>query len=114
LCEFKVYLGPQERQKLVAEEITTAKLDGNSLVLTDILGRTIKVQGALITGVDVKSESLLLYSAPFVSELLKLFVSFERWDRSSINQLESAWKALKTAGDEVINSLKSTREGAQA
>jgi len=112
LCEFKVYSGQQEKQKLIVEDITNAKLNENSLVLTDILGRRTKVEGALITEVDVKNESLRLYNAPFILELLKLFVSCERQERNALNQLEAAWKALKVRGDEVINSLKSTKREA--
>lgn len=112
MCEFKVYLGPQEQQKLIAEEITNAKLDGKSLVLTDILGSTIKVESALITEVDVKNELLRFCSAPFIPELLNFLVSCERRDKSSLNQLESAWEALKARGNEFIDSLKSTEHGA--
>jgi len=108
LCEFKVYSGLEGKQKLIAEDITNAKLDGNSLVLTDILGKTTRVEGALITEVDVKNESLRVYNSPFIFELFKLFIARERRDRSALDQLESAWKALKAREDEVINSLKST------
>jgi len=111
LCEFKVFSGPQEKQELIAEEITNVELNENSLILTDILGRTTKVEGALITEVDVKNESLQVYKSPFIFELLRLFLSCERQERSALNQLESAWKALKARGDEVINSLKWTKGG---
>jgi len=99
------------KQELIAEDITNAKLDENSLVLSDILGRAAKVEGALITEVDVKNESLRVYSSPLIFDLLTLFVSCERRDRRTIDQLESAWKALKERGDKVISSLKSTKEG---
>jgi len=111
MCEFKVYSGTEGKQELIAEDITNAKLDENSLVLSDILGRTVKVEGALITEVDVKNESLRVYSSPLIFNLLTLFVSCERWDRRPIDQLESAWKALKERGDQVISSLKSAKEG---
>jgi len=112
LCEFKVYLETEGKQELIAEDITNAKLDENSLVLTDILGRTTKVEGALITEIDVKKESLRVYTSPVIFELLKLFISFEP-DLSALNELQSAWKAVKARGDELIGSFKSTREGAQ-
>ena len=112
MCEFKVYSGTREEQKLIAEDITSAKLKENSLVLTDVLGRNTKIDGALITEVDVKNGSLRLYNAPFIFELLKLFTSCEWRDQSALDQLESARKALKARGDEVINSLKSTEGGA--
>ena len=99
------------KQELIAEDITNAKLDENSLVLSDILGRAAKVEGALVTEVDVKNESLRVYSSPLIFDLLTLFVSCERRDRRTIDQLESAWKALKERGDKVISSLKSTKEG---
>jgi len=111
LCEFKVYSGPEGRQELIAEDITNVKLEENSLVLSDILGRTVKVEGALITEVDVKNESLRVYSSPLIFDLLTLFISCKRRDRRAIDQLESAWKALKARGNQVISSLKSAKEG---
>ena len=111
MCEFKVYSGPEGRQELIAEDITNVKLEENSLVLSDILGRTAKVEGALITEVDVKNESLRVYSSPLIFDLLTLFISCERQDWSAIDQLESAWRALKARGDQVISSLKSARKG---
>ena len=111
MCEFKVYSGPEGIEELIAEDITNAKLEENSLVLSDIIGRTTKVVGALITEVDVKNESLRLYSSPLIFDLLTLFLSCERRDQSAIDQLESAWKALKARGDQVISSLKSARKG---
>ena len=113
MCEFKVYSGLEGKQKLIVEDVTNAKLDENSLILTDILGRTTSVEGALITEVDVKNELLRVYSAPLIFELLKLFVSYERRGRNALSQLESAWKTLKAKGDEVINSMKLTKGGAQ-
>jgi len=110
MCEFKVYSGPEGKQELIAEDIANAKLEENSLVLSDIIGRTTKVEGALITEVDVKNESLRLYSSPLIFDLLTLFISCERRDQSAIDQLESTWKALKARGDQVISSLKSTKE----
>ena len=112
MCEFKVYSGPEGRQQLIAEDIINAKLDENSVVLSDILGGTTKVEGALIAEVDVKKESLRVYSSPFIFDLFTFFVSCERRDRRPIDQLESTWKALKKRGDQVIGSLKSTKEGA--
>ena len=111
MCEFKVYSRSEGKQELIAEDVTNAKLDEKSLVLSDILGKTAKVEGALITEVDVKNESLRVYSSPLIFDLLMLFVSCERLDRSAIDQLESAWKDLKARGDQVISSLKSTKEG---
>jgi len=112
LCEFKVYSGQEEKQKLIAEDITNAKLEEDSLVLTDVLGRTTKVEGALITEVDVKKESFRVYSSPFIFELLTLFASCEQQERSAVDQLESLWKALKARGDEVIDSLLKSTNGA--
>lgn len=111
MCDFKVYSGTQEKQRLIAEEITNVKLNEDSLILTDIVGRTTKVEGALITGVDVKKESLQVYSSPFIFELLRLFLSCEQQDWNALNELESAWKALKARGDEIMDSLKWTKGG---
>lgn len=113
MCEFKIYSGAEGRRQLIAEDITNAKLGENSLVLTDILERTTKVEGAFITEVDVKDESLQVYSSPFIFDLLRLFMSCERQDPSELDQLEAAWKALKERGDQVISSLKSMSEGAE-
>ncbi len=112
MCEFKVYSGLRGRQRLIAEEIIKAKLDKDSLVLTDILGKTTWVKGALVAEVDVRNEALRLYDAPLISEILSL-LSFERLDRGSLNQLKSAWEALKVRGDQLIDSLKSTEEEAR-
>jgi len=59
MCEFKASL----EGKTVHDDVISAKLDGNSVVLRDVLGRTKVVENCKIVEVDVGSERLTLAPA---------------------------------------------------
>jgi len=56
MCEFKVILAGEK----VFEDVIYAKIEGNGVLLRDVLGRTRTVQGVKIAEVDVTREVLVL------------------------------------------------------
>jgi predicted RNA-binding protein len=56
MCEFKVFLGDDK----VAEDIIYAKMEGHRVILRDVLGKPVVVDGARIAEVDVSSTRLML------------------------------------------------------
>jgi len=56
MCEFKVFLAGEK----VFEDVVYARVEGNGVLLRDIIGRTKTVQEAKIVEVDVAREVLVL------------------------------------------------------
>jgi predicted RNA-binding protein len=59
VCEFKVWLGGEK----VAEDVIYAKVEDGRVILRDVLGKPVVVEGARITEVDVASTRLVLEKA---------------------------------------------------
>ncbi len=56
MCEFKVFLGDEK----VAEDVIYAKVEGQRVILRDVLGKPVVVEGVRIVEVDVSSTRLVL------------------------------------------------------
>jgi len=56
MCEFKVFLGG----KLIFEDAVYAKVEGNELMLRDVLGSQRAFTGLRIAEVNVSSERLIV------------------------------------------------------
>ena len=56
MCEFKVFLAGEK----VFEDVVYARVEGNGVLLRDVVGRTKTVQGVKIVEVDVAREVLVL------------------------------------------------------
>jgi len=56
MCEFKVFLSGEK----VFEDVIYVRVEGNGVLLRDVLGRTKTVQNARVTEVDVAREVLVL------------------------------------------------------
>ena len=56
MCEFKVFLAGEK----VFEDVVYARVEGNGVLLRDVVGRTKTVQGAKIVEVNVAREVLVL------------------------------------------------------
>ncbi len=56
MCEFTVFLG----KEILCRDIVYAKIEGNRLLLKDVLGAAKTVENCKIVEVDVGSERLVL------------------------------------------------------
>ena len=56
MCEFKVFLDG----KRIAEDVIYAKVEGNNIILRDVLGEPVVVEDVGIVEVDVSSTKLVL------------------------------------------------------
>jgi len=56
MCEFKVYLDG----KKIFQDVIYARIDGNDLVLRDVLGEVQKVTGSRVVEIDVSSARLVI------------------------------------------------------
>jgi predicted RNA-binding protein len=56
MCEFKVYLDG----KKIFQDVIYARVDGNDLVLRDVLGEVQKVTDSRVVEIDVSSARLVI------------------------------------------------------
>jgi|GEM_PF-1623643 predicted RNA-binding protein len=107
LCEFKVISKEGEKEKKVGEDIVYAKFSEDHVLLKDILGRDIKIHGAIIEEVDVNSEILKLASSPLIIKINKFLYAYHKCDSEKVydEKIEALWEDVKASGDEVIRTL---------
>ncbi len=107
LCELKVINKIREKEQKVGEDIIYAKLNGDHILLKDILGSIYKVHGAIIEEVNINSEILKLVSSPLIPKLHQFLIVCNKCEseKSYNKEVESLWKEIKTSGDEFVSLL---------
>ncbi len=114
MCEFTVSLKGRSEGK-VAEGVVSLRYVDGVLELADIIGKTYKVENAVVTSIDVKTETMALTEVPLIAELLRFaekyleVVKTGRYDKS----VEDAWNELKTKGELLLRQLWSRYERRQ-
>lgn len=107
MCEFKVVLEDDGKLREVASDIIHIKLEGNMLMLRDIIGKTVKLKSAIITEVNVPREELKLYSNSLLDKVLTFIKKYNECVRTGTysEDLEELWEEVKAEGSEMIRSL---------
>lgn len=107
MCEFKVLLRGVGEVKDVASDIIYAKLEGDGVVLRDIIGREHRVSSAIVEEIDVSRENLKLLHSPILSLVLKFIKEYERCVEQGVysEALEELWEEVKAEGSSMIRSL---------
>jgi len=107
MCEFKVSARAGLKEKKVAEDIISAKIEEQELVLRDVLGSAKRFKGMIISEVDVEREVMTLTEIPVLPQILS-FIEFYNLCQAQgkyCEEIESKWEEVKASGDELIRSL---------
>ncbi|RLE54165.1 MAG: hypothetical protein DRJ26_02210 [Candidatus Methanomethylicota archaeon] len=107
MCEFKVLLRGVGEVKDVASDVIYVKVDGNGVILRDIIGREHRVSSAVIEEVNVSREELKLIHNPLLSLVLKFLEEYEKCvEKGEYSEvLEELWEEVKAEGSNMIRSL---------
>ena len=103
MCELSVLLNEDGEQRQIAKNIVYALQNRDTLIIRDILGASKEVPSAMIAKVNITNETLTLIADPLVGQFLKFFSLLN--DKSSVSDIQKAWKRLKEMGDEFIQTI---------
>jgi len=108
VCEFKVDVNRGGSMEEVAEDIVYAKKERRGIVLKNVLGDSVEVEGAVIEEVDVEGERMSLLSSPLLSQIQEFIELHHRClsDRALIDEVESSWAKVKALGEGVLAELR--------
>ncbi|MEM3382632.1 MAG: CooT family nickel-binding protein [Nitrososphaerales archaeon] len=107
MCEFKVISKEGDKERKVGEDIVYAKIIDDHVLLKDILGKAIKIHGAIIEEVDVNAEILKLISSPILIKIKRFLDACNKCDSGKVydEKIEALWEDVKASGDEIIRKL---------
>ena len=103
MCEFKVLIKNGE----VYDDVIYVKLEGETIVLKDVLGVRKTISSAIIEEVDVQSETLKLRRSNIIGKLL---VFLSRYDELASKgtyseEIEKLWEEIKGEGEAMVKKL---------
>ncbi len=109
MCEFKVFIRDGEVRK-VYDDVVYVKINGETIVLKDVLGIRKAIPSAIIEEVDVQSETLKLRGGSIIGKLL---VFLNRYDdlisRGTYSgDVERLWEDVKREGDAMVERLRAS------
>ena len=108
MCEFKVIMRNVSDEDKIAEDVVKVFYENEKLVLMDVLGNRVLVEGALITDVDVSNEKLEILQQPIVGSLIKFLEKLlgclqkGKYDL----EVEKVWREVKSKGEHMIRELR--------
>lgn len=106
MCEFKVFIRNGEVEK-VYDDVVYAKVNGETIILKNVLGMRKTVSSALIEEVDVQSETLKIKRSSIIGKLLIFLDKYgELINRGIYNEdIEKLWEEIKSEGDAMVKKL---------
>lgn len=107
MCEFRVSVSSAEKDEVVAEDVVSAKLEKDEMLLYDVLGSVKRVRSTIIKELDVAKEAMVLEEVPMLAQLLSFLEAYRFCLKNGkyTDEVEKRWEELKALGDEMIKSL---------
>lgn len=107
MCELRVISRDGEKEQKVGEDIVYAKVSDDHVLLKDVLGGAVKIQGAIIEELDINSETLKLVSSPIIIKIYNFLDACRRCESEKVydKELESLWNEIKASGDEAVRTI---------
>lgn len=107
MCELEVYLKRPNSSQKVASEIIYAAADRGTLFVRDVVGSTTKLDGTIVSEVDINRERMELKESPILRPLLEFISEYD--DCLSTGkyegELEERWEEVKNRGDQMVREL---------
>jgi|YelNatPaOPRAMG01_1025707.scaffolds.fasta_scaffold51274_2 predicted RNA-binding protein len=103
MCEFKVLIKNEE----VYDDVVYAKLEGETIILKDVLGIRKTISSAIIEEVDVQSETLKLKRSSIVGKLLAFLSRYDELASRGVysEEIEELWEEIKGEGEAMVKKL---------
>jgi predicted RNA-binding protein len=103
MCEFKVLIKNEE----VYDDVIYAKLEGEAIVLRDVLGVRKTIPSAIIEEVDVQAETLKLRKDSIVGKLLVFLSMYDELASKGMysEEIERLWEEIKGEGEAMVKRL---------
>jgi len=103
MCEFKVLIKNEE----VYDGVVYAKLEGETVILKDVLGIRKTISPAIIEEVDVQSETLKLKRSSIIGKLLAFLSRYDELaSRGAYSEeIEELWEEIKGEGEAMVKKL---------
>ena len=111
MCEFRVYVIGEESEAPLAEDVIAARLEDGKLVVQDILGIRVEIEGGVIGEVDVRTETMRVYRLSLSQNFMRFVQALVAYARGELDasKVRELWAEVRERGDELVEDLSSVR-----